>query len=278
MKVSLKNYLAIAALFIAGCDSCKNCHQKDVSMGGKVEAHAEHDAMSEHKKPAMVSIELSHMAPIVAVQKEIKPVIDQIIVEEYKQVFGDQVQHSIPTFKLKTNLGMSLYYLGVTDFSTDHLFSSMLSIMQGAGQGCEMLHDVYGSDSIEFFGADKNELVVKIDDQQQSVHKLHQSIKHAFRTLNSYVRDVSGKDIIDFAVAEKYAFVPHVTLGKIEYVNVATEDQEQMAIVRSAIQSKVLEVIRGHVESLKAVHIEAESFKLYNSMHKEVRSFSLKKM
>jgi len=271
MKSSLKNYLVIAAMFIAGCDSCKNCHQKDTSKGGQVEAQAKHS-----KGTAYVRMDLKDNPSIVAAQNAVKPLIDRIIIEEYKQKFGDDVKE-IPSFTIKSPLNMSLYYLKFTDSSTDNLFTSMLSIMQGVGQGCEPLQEVYGSDDIDFFGEDKNELVIKVDDRQHSVRKLHEAIKHAFKTLNNYVKDTTSNDLIDFTFAEKYTFVPHVTLGKIVYSNSLGIDQEKWSAVKDAIRSRALQGIRSHFEGLKIVQIEADSFKLDNSMHKTVGSFPLKK-
>ncbi len=272
MKMRFKSYLVIAVMFIAGCDSCKNCYQKNSDKGGQVEMQAK-----KSKGPAYVRIDLAENQSIVAVQQAVKPLIDQVIAEEYKREFTDDVKN-IPSFMIKSRLNMSLYYIKYTDSSTDSFFTDMLSIMQRAGQGCEMLQEVYGSDNIDFFGDDKNELVIKVDDRQQSIYKLHDAIKHAFKTLNNYVKDISGGDLIDFEFAEKHAFVPHVSIGKIVYSHVNDADQEKLSVVKNAIRSRALEVIKSQFEALKTVHIDADSFKLDNSMHKTVGIFPLKKM
>lgn len=215
-------------------------------------------------------------------QKQIEIQVNNIIGQEIdialKQYNKTDLLQDFARFRLKERLWITLYYVGKINEPKEDLFVDALTEMQKHNKGIGPIAPVKISDHFDFFGSIK-ELVVKIDDNTQSLTQLRADIKNAFMALNATFAKSHGKPLYDPSFSEQYQYEPHITFGHLS--STIAKFLEKNNIPSRDIMNKIFTRIKSDLPSLLKLSdsqrtLKIDAFQFNSSDRKIVGKFHLK--
>jgi len=170
---------------------------------------------------------------ILQAQQEIKPIIDAIIKDAILEVNPNAMQ--FPEFYLKQRHLITLLYSKQVPVDTVQTVIDVFK--QIAATAYPIISQLSFSDHLEFFGKDKSELVVKIQDPSQCLP-----------TLRNFIIDSLPAQLHEQLTTKqhnKFEFAPHETLGRIPVDELEkVSNRETVEKIRQRILTEVHVVLQ----------------------------------
>jgi hypothetical protein len=207
--------------------------------------------------------------------------VNKIVAEELKKI-KCQVSPKLAdaAFQCKSRLWVPIFRIAEIPADQESLIVELLTLMQHLGVGTTAIGDVKISPQAEFFGKNRDEVVILLDDKGQ-LKRLHSEITQTFISISKLYKQYHQKEL--FAVQEwaQFSFVPQVSLGRLRIGEIELLIKNQQPTVDSG---RVIERIKKRIQqelfpqlSLDEWHrsVDCKKFELYGYRRSSLRSFPL---
>lgn len=240
-----------------------------------------------------VTIELGEHAGIRSLQRQVGPqvekavrdAIEAFLAEKYDGNNNDAsrlTEQDFPKWQNKDRLVTSLYYLSGTSVSADEqAFVSALDLMLAIKRKFGPVSDVAITRNGDLFGAEKEDVVVKLSDDGGKLGVLHDAIQNMFnKALKFGQEECPGQPaLFNKAAAERFPFVPHVTLGRID-MSKLTVLAQRLELDEEALRDVVAKKIKKVIKQLPELKpeqagITSSTFDLYGANRKSLKKYTL---
>ena len=190
----------------------------------------------------------AHSTLLESIIKTITPRINTIIKEE----LGLDTQYKFDFFLPKKRQVLTVYYLqDCVQESESSLFKKINLVEQT--NAC-LNDDITLRPVVEFFGGSfgiNDELVIMIDDPQETLLALNKKLKIDFHTLNDEYKRTHAHNLYNVAKSEQYGYVPHIGLGRIRSTSILERSNTRKL---AAIQKRIKQDIAPIIAKLFATH------------------------
>ena len=193
---------------------------------------------TKNKTQPLAFINLDHHPWILRAQQQIKPYINNIIKNEILRTNPNATK--FPEFYLKQRHLITLLY----SKQIPSTFEQAVIIFFKTMSNYPKMSDLNFSNHVEFFGKDKNELVVKIQDPKQCLPKLRNFI------INSLSAQLYEK--LSIEQHNQFEFIPHETLGRIPVDEIEKSSNRETV---EKIRQKILKEIQPVLHKLSTSNI-----------------------
>lgn len=108
------------------------------------------------------------------------------------------------------------------------------------------------TEDIDFFGDQKDELVLLIDDATGQLAGAHEAIKHMMHVASNEYQKVHSELLYDIAKSERYPFKPHMGIGRlrIQSIKQRLDGKEDVDVIIERIKEKILLAVQQVVKEL----------------------------
>lgn len=170
--------------------------------------------------------------------------INKIIKEELQL---DQ-NYDFDFFLPKKLQRVTLYYLHDANQKNIKLIISELDNINGTMK----IFESNISSTVNFFGDQQDELVVIIDDINETLYNLNYKIKKSMHTFNTEHFKQHNKNLFNIAQSERFEYLPHMGLGRIRSQSIKNhiKDSLQTNAFFEKIKKRILLITKEMVEDL----------------------------
>lgn len=146
------------------------------------------------------------------IQQQLTPLINTIIKEELNLASDFDFNFLLPKEKQR----LTLYT--VNDFVAKE--QNSIDIEHILTKEKITLTDVTLSPHIQFFGDNKDELVIMVDDSKKELSVLNQKIKTIMHQLNDEYQHKHNTNMYDISHSERFPYTPHLGIGRIRTTSI----------------------------------------------------------
>lgn len=202
------------------------------------------------------------------VQKSLEPVVNQIINDEILKVNSAVID--IPKFYIKKRNIITLLY---SNAFSEALHEMIIKNVQQSVQEIKTpISKIYFSNHIDWFGRNKSELVIKIDDSEYFLSKIRKHILQGLKDFKIQSSDATLYDILGIQDANKFDFIPHESIGRIEVQKIEQlSNHETVEKIKEKIAEALRQVIHEMSESNEiipaCIELYGNDFKVIASIH-----------
>jgi len=194
------------------------------------------------------------------------------IIHQYVSI-SSHIIDPTPYFVIKRRLSLTLYYL--LDYQThqEHYILDALAKLLNRFDLTEEKHQAVAinltiAPKLAFFGDKQDEIVVLVDDPQKLLSRLNNSIKLAAHTAHEIHKKMTNtEDLFDLQKSEHYPYVPHISLGRIDFGALESKHSSIIDLIKTRIEQEVFPVIELWLSS-KDIGLHLEDFCLYDIVQK----------
>lgn len=172
-------------------------------------------------------------------------IINTIIKEE----LGLEKNYAFDFFLPKKLIRLTLYYINDMYQDGESIVFSTLDAIEKNSQKYSAQQISFES-QVDFFGNDKDELVVIINDPDKELSRINSEIKELLRQADKQYKCSHDHDLYDTATSERNPYLPHIGLGRIRYQSIkqhikdASQVDETLNRIRSRIKEASLRILK----------------------------------
>ena len=185
---------------------------------------------------------------LTAVRDGLTPVIDMLIKRELGLLSDDKDQFFLP----KKLHRLTLYCINdCTENNACMLFNALTSSIKNWHVNYVQIRQ-----EVDFFGENKDELVMKVDDTKKELKKLHKKIKTKVHKIADKYAKNHVDSLYDRTTSEQFAYVPHIGLGRIRIGsigNICSSKKLDVDSVLAHIRQQVKETVVGQLALVETI-------------------------
>jgi hypothetical protein len=221
-----------------------------------------------------IQIPLQHQG-ITTIRDTISPLIDAIIKEELAIKEGINYPRFLVPDIQRSASRLTVYYVnGLQEGAENNIFEA-LAMMQKEKQGTSVSSKLTISPPIEFFGNQREYIILSIEDAEDSLLRLNSDIKQWLTRANKDYSKIQGHDLFNQEESEKHTYIPHIALGRLQIKHLlnfmdGTDEKKEALIesIRIRIRREVFPIIESLFQTV-TTHLKPEFFCVYDSSFKE---------
>lgn len=198
-------------------------------------------------------------AVLAVIKKELEPIVNNIVKEELG-LTSDDINFFLP----KDGQRLTLYSTNniIYDAGKSLVFKAVDEVLQEHPQKFTV-KNVQLMPHVNLFGANKDELVIMVDDAQGELLFLHQQMKAAMHQAYEAYKTGHGIDLYDVAKSEQFSYVPHIGLGRIRSTSIKERIQDKVHIdtLYGRIMQRIADESLAVVQKLLHGHDTTIAFK-----------------
>lgn len=186
-------------------------------------------------------------AVLTSMIKAMTPVINEIVKEE----LGLAKDFDFDFFLPKNRQAVTLYYVNdIYENGETDLFSA-LNNMAPNWQNL-VIHNVTFTPKLDFFGEEKDELVILVNDSDKQLSQLNREIKEIVHQVNMQYKQKYHHDLYDIAKSEHYHYTPHINVGRLRShsIKLHIKDDSQVDKVFGRIKQRTKKAVGDIVQKL----------------------------
>jgi len=195
------------------------------------------------EKSTLLVQALSTVPTLTNVIDELAPVANDII----KQELGLNADYDFEFFIPKPLQRLTLYY--VNDMCADGQ-QLLLDKLEKVQQLDTIVKKASVSSNVEFFGDQKDELVMLIDDPDGELTRMHYEVKRMVYQADGEYKKTHDRDLYDRAHSERFPFLPHISLGRIRTHSITLTIKDESLVhdtferIKEKIKNAAQEIIK----------------------------------
>jgi len=214
----------------------------------------------------------------------LKSVIDampEVMNTIIKEELGLEKNYNFDFFLPKKLLRLTLYYINDMNEDGENIVFSTLDAIEKNSQKYTAQQIAFGS-QVDFFGDDKDELVIVINDPDKELSRINHAIKENLHQANKEYRRTQNHDLYDITTSERNPYLPHIGLGRIRYQSIrqhikdASQVEDTLNRIRSRIKEASLRMLKER-SALKDQKLPFNKIGILN-LHKQtyIKEYALK--
>lgn len=195
----------------------------------------------ERTQPFAV-VNIGNIAWIEAVQQKIEPKINAIIKNELYKINTHVTE--FPTFQIKKRHHVTLYYSKKVPTQLETFIKELCTKTTFSNLSC--LQQITFTNEFKFFGINKDELVVIIQDQENCLKYIRQQI---IQLLSQKYKFFEKQDLHKLLATQKhniFEFVPHDSLGRLPMQQIIElSNQKTFENIKSRILQEIPQILQN---------------------------------